>query len=137
MTVKEMRDLCDDHSRGLKDLKDLIDKERGDRDSGDEDLRNQLSELQRDVAPHAKQVPGLHTKLKDLGDLLHPQVKDAKDGLTKHRDATADKHKKLDQDIADLAKRLEAEAAARKAMLDEIEQMQTAFRTKMRGMMTD
>lgn len=89
------------------------------------------------MTPHAKQVPGLHTKLKDLGDVLHPQMKDHKDNLSKHKDDTADAHKTLAQSIADLVKKLDAEAAARGGILDEVEQMNTLFRTKMRGLLND
>jgi len=134
---KELRELGDEHGKGLKGLKDLLDREKSGRENDVEDLKNQIGDIHRDVSPFAKQVPGLHTKLKDLGDLMHPQLKDNKDNLHKHKDDTADKTKKIDQNVADLLKRIEGEAAARKDMMDELEQMQTGFRTKIRGMVTD
>jgi len=134
---KELRELGDEHGKGLKGLKDLMDREKSGRENDVEDLKNQIGDIHRDVSPFAKQVPGLHTKLKDLGDLMHPQLKDHKDNLNKHKDDTSDKTKKIDQNIADLLKRIEGEAAARKDMMDELEQMQTGFRTKIRGMVTD
>merc|ERR1712211_40842 len=116
---------------------DVIDKDRSDRDSSIHELNNKIMEIDRELMPHARQVPGLHNKLRELSDTLHPRVKDAEDSLGRHRDDTMESHKKLEIMVNDLQRKLDNETAARNAMMDELEQMNSGFRSKMRGLLND
>merc|ERR1719362_2855180 len=135
--MKELKEMGDGHGTSLKQLKDVLDKERSDRDLAVADLNTRLGDIDRELMPHARQVPGLHNKLRELSDILHPQVKDAKDSLDGHRDDTTESHRKLETMVNDLQRKLDNETAARNAMMDELEQMNSGFRSKIRGLLND
>merc|ERR1719362_1932412 len=135
--MKELKEMGDGHGTSLKQLKDVLDKERSDRDLAVADLNSRLGDIDRELMPHARQVPGLHNKLRELSDTLHPQVKDAKDTVDRHREDTMENHKKLEIMVNDLQRKLDNETAARNAMMDELEQMNSGFRSKIRGLLND
>jgi len=135
--MKEIKELSEGHGAAVKTLRDHFDKEKSDRDIMHEETRNMINEINRDFGPHVKQIPLLTGKFKDLHDTLHPKLKDHKDELDRHRDLTTDVHKKHDQLLTDLLKKIDAESAARNNMMDELEQMNTGFRTKMRSLMNE
>jgi len=137
MMMKDLKEMGDGHNTTIKQLKDMFDKDRSDRDSVVQDLNNKLGEIDRELMPHARQVPGLHNKLRELSDTLHPQVKDAKDSLDRHRDDTMEGQRKVESMVNDLQRKLDNETAARNAMMDELEQMNSGFRSKMRGLLND
>jgi len=135
--MKELKDLHDGNNVAMRQLRDVIDKDRSDRDSSIHELNNKIMEIDRELMPHARQVPGLHNKLRELSDTLHPRVKDAEDSLGRHREDTMESHKKLEIMVNDLQRKLDNETAARNAMMDELEQMNSGFRSKMRGLLND
>merc|ERR1719362_2276000 len=110
--MKELKEMGDGHGTSLKQLKDVLDKERSDRDLAVADLNTRLGDIDRELMPHARQVPGLHNKLRELSDTLHPQIKDAKDSLDRHKDDTMESQRKIESMVNDLQRKLENETNA-------------------------
>merc|ERR1739845_194664 len=80
---------------------------------------------------------GLHNKLRELSDTLHPQIKETKDAHDRHKEDTLEGNRKIEALVHELQRKLDNETAARNAMMDEIEQMNSGFRSKMRSMLND
>merc|ERR1719384_264914 len=92
--MKEIKEIGDGHGSAVKNLRDIFDKEKSDRDVSHEETRTMINEINKEFGPHVKQIPHLTGKFKDLHDTLHPKLKDHKDDLERHKDNTNDLYRK-------------------------------------------
>jgi len=121
----------------IKALRAALDKEKVDRDAGDKSLGDLIKKLQKLVDPYADELKDLANKIRELENTVHPRLNEHKKSLDKSDADRISGHNNLAQKLADLAKKLESEVAARAALQDDMEQMLEALRSKLRSLIQE
>eukprot|EP00928_Gymnodinium_smaydae_P095579 TRINITY_DN8248_c2_g3_i1.p1 TRINITY_DN8248_c2_g3~~TRINITY_DN8248_c2_g3_i1.p1 ORF type:complete len:1188 (+),score=235.83 TRINITY_DN8248_c2_g3_i1:49-3612(+) len=102
-----------------------------------DDLKGKLTLLHQEMKPHVEKAPLLHSKVKELEDIVHPQLREHQISLERLQSDVGDNHKMLDRKVQSAFERIDREEKERQAMLDEHEQSFGVFKANIRANMND
>lgn len=136
------------HESLLKELRlreataqEELDKLRGSLEKGlsDHDLHltthaNNLQQLERDLSPHKDQVPLLHSRCQELEASLNTKYLEHQQNIDKVISERTTSQAWLEQRFTEILSKIEHETATRNASVEEIEQMLTTHKSKLRSL---
>mmetsp|Transcript_70270 Transcript_70270/g.168375 ORF Transcript_70270/g.168375 Transcript_70270/m.168375 type:complete len:576 (+) Transcript_70270:117-1844(+) len=135
--LNESQDRATADEEMLRGLRDLIEKERAERNADLVTLRTSFSSMQKDFFPGKDEIASLGNRLADLEATFMMQLKDMRDAANKDTADNLNHYGRLEKRILEISKTLEKEGASRAALAEETEQMLKTFRVKMRAQLNE
>lgn len=130
---QESKERVAHHEDHVRNHLAILESERIERHQAHNALKEKVTSLQKDLAPHKEDIPAIKSRLQEFEGIIATKLREATKAFERELIERGAQQVKLERRITELSAVSEKEYAARASQVEEYEQMLKNFRTKMKS----